>query len=278
MSGLLSQAEGILKQTQVMKIQHGVFFCGLGLSLIGQTTFPFGLPRHDAGKSTVESPAASPQAKDRKGVKYLALAAGQDWSRPLRGKKGEQVFISLSMSASVGTIFELGPARLGLVPIDIAGYAQLAVDETGAAGPKWRELGLHAPLEKFDGQPLASFDILTLRLDPAHGTFDLYQGASLLHADLKLADLEQNKIVIRPGSGGAWLHGLVQSDDNPLYADANRNGIDDTFEQSKHGKLAATTLSKPARKQLATDWQADQAKTPAAVPALFVQTPRPDGK
>jgi hypothetical protein len=235
-----------------------------------------GLPRHDSGKSTVESPTASPQARDRNGVKYLALDAGRDWSRPLRGKKGDRLYVSLALHASLGTTLALGPARLSVQASELSGYAKLAVESLGVS----RDLGLHIALEKFSGQSLATLDVLTVRLDPANNTFDLYQGAILAAEDLPLdpASKDNDKIVIRPGPGGAMLMGLVQSDDNPLYADANANGVDDDFEQSKKGRLLASAAAAEERKALAAEWREHQQRNPSSVPALFVATPRPDGK
>jgi hypothetical protein len=72
--------------------------------------------------------------------------------------------------------------------------------------------------------------------------------------------------------------GLVQSDDHPLYADTNANGVDDQFEQTKKGRLQSASATSADRKALAAEWREHQARTPASVPALFVQLPRPDGK
>ena len=79
---------------------------------------------------------------------------------------------------------------------------------------------------------------------------------------------------MKAGIEGAWVCGLVLSDDNPLYEDAHFNGIDDAFERQKLGVVLPVGAAIPTRQQLAQDWKAAQrAKAP---PALFVHRPMPD--
>lgn len=181
------------------------------------------------------------------------------------------IFVSFSVYGSVGTIVEAGGARLGIVDSDVDGYAQLAVDENS----KWRLLGIHVPLKKFEGNWLAAFQVLTVRLDRADGSWDLYHNAKLVAEDLPFdASIKHNQFVVKAGEEGAMINGLLQSDVNPLYADENGNGVDDTFERQKRGRLLAKSDGKADRKQLIADWRKHQRTSPP--PALFVNLPRPD--
>ena len=211
------------------------------------------------------------QDGDKQGVKFLALAATREWSRPLRGETADLVFVSFSVYGSIGTIVETGGARLGIVDSDIDGYAQLVVDEN----TKWRLLGIHVPVNSYDGKLLGTFPVLTVRLDRADGSWDLYHSARLVAEDLPIdASIKHGQFVVKAGEEGAMINGLVQSDVNPLYADDNGNGVDDTFEQQKRGRLLAKADGKADRKQLIADWRKHQRTSPP--PALFVNLPRPD--
>jgi hypothetical protein len=214
---------------------------------------------------------------EKRGAKFLALDAVADWSQPLRGNAKDTLFVSFAVYGSVGTIIEIGGAKLGIVDSEIAHYAQLATYDPSDAKNSWRPLGDHAPLEAYNGQQLGNFSVLTVRLDPAAGTWDLYLGARLLAEDLPLNPATKHaQFIVHAGASGAMVNGLVQSDENPLYEDANGNGIDDRFEQSTKGRLLTASDSKADRKALIDEWRAHQrTESPAA---LFVNLPTPDGK
>ena len=221
--------------------------------------------------------SAGVRAGEKRGAKFLTLDARKDWSQPLRGKPGDVLFVSFSVNGSPGTVIEIGGARLIVAESAITNYATLVLDESTAAGVNWRELGLHSPLEKYDTRPLASFSVLTLRLDPANSAFDLYLGTQLITEDLPYQSGKDNRrLTLLAGEAGAMLNGLVQSDENPLYDDANANGIDDRYEQQKQGRLLAANASKAERQALIKDWRDSQRTARPA--ALFVHLPRPDGR
>ncbi len=204
-------------------------------------------------------------------INIIKLEPRENWSCLLRGDARNLVFVSFSVYGSVGTIIETGGARLGIVDSDIDGYAQLAVDENS----KWRLLGIHVPLQKFEGKFLGRFPVLTLRLDRSDGSWDLYHSARLVAEDMPIdASIRHGQFVVKAGEEGAMINGLVQSDVNPLYADENGNGVDDSFEQQKRGRLLAKADGKADRKQLIADWRKHQRTSPP--PALFVNLPRPD--
>jgi hypothetical protein len=217
-------------------------------------------------------------AGEKRGAKFLTLDAATDWSQPLRGNAKDTLFVSFSVNGSAGTIIEIGEAKVGVVDSEIDNYAQLVVfDPSITAGSPWRRLALHVPYEKYDGQLLGSISVLTVRLDPANGSWDLYQGTRMLAEDLPLnAGSKNTQFIVHGGEAGAMINGFVQSDENPLYEDANANGIDDHFEQQAKGRLLGATDSKADRKDLIQQWRDHQrTERPAA---LFVNLPTPDGR
>lgn len=118
---------------------------------------------------------------------------------------------------------------------------------------------------------------LTVRIDPEAGVWDVFSDSRLLADNLPLIDARKNQreFLLRAGSDGAWLSGLVFSDENPLYEDGNRNGIDDRFERQARGATLAANASRAERGQLAVQWKEQQRVKPP--PALHVKRPLPDG-
>jgi len=206
----------------------------------------------------------------------LVLDAGRDWSRPLRGSGREVTYASFQIYGSQTTIIEIGGARLGLTGSQLQGGLQLMYDDSTSGSPQWKSFNVHIPTAKYGGKNFAALHPLTVALDPAAGVWHLYSGSRLLadHLPLITAKRDNRQFTVKAGTEGAWVCGLVLSDENPLYEDDNFNGIDDAFERQKRGVILPATAPLYERQQLAQDWKAVQrAKAP---PALFVQRPMPD--
>jgi len=208
---------------------------------------------------------------------YIALDAGKQWSRPLRGSAKDPVFVSFVVLGSQTTIVEVGGARLGITASPVSGSLQLMFDDSTTGTLQWKSLNVHLPLDKYDGKNLAALPMLTVALDPASGLWHLYSGSRLLADHLPLIASKGNdrQFTVTAGTEGAWIAGLVLSDENPLYEDANYNGIDDAFEkQQRGGTLLPATATIAERQQLAQQWKA--AQRTKAPPALFLNRPLPD--
>ena len=206
----------------------------------------------------------------------LVLDAGKEWSRSLRGSGREVTFTSFQVYGSQTTIIEVGGARLGLTAGPIPGSLQLMFDNSGTGALAWKSLNVHVSTGRYGGRNFAALPTLTIALDPAAGFWHLYSGSRLLadHLPLIAAIRDNRQFTVKAGTEGAWVCGLVLADENPLYADANFNGIDDGFERQKLGALLPAGAAIATRQQLAQDWKAAQrAKAP---PALFVNRPLPD--
>jgi len=144
------------------------------------------------------------------------------------------------------------------------------------AGAAKTSFGDLIKLETHDGVALAALPVFTVRLDPAAGVWDLYLFQRLVAEDLPLADVKgARQFSLHPGAKGAWVLSLVGSDENPLFIDANANGIDDAFEATKrNGALLAANAPAADRTQLAQQWKASQ--TAAKLKPWKIRRPVPD--
>lgn len=232
-----------------------------------------------AGRFEVDalSAARAPGAANarRNAVEILQLPAGVDWSRPLRGNPREVTFASLHACVSQSTIIEAGGARLGVTASASDGCLQLMYDDSTAGSLQWKGLGVVVRVERYEGAMLAPLPVLTLRIDPEAGVWDVYSGARLLAHSLPMiaANRADRRITLRAGANGAWISGVVLSDDNPLYEDANENGIDDRFEYQQRGALLPTGAH-AERGLVADHWRSVQRA--AGVPILVFRRPLAD--
>ncbi len=206
----------------------------------------------------------------------LALAAGAEWARPLRGSGPEAAYVSFQVYASVSTIVDVGGVRLGFTLGPAGRSLQLMYDDASAGSLQWKPLHLHLATGTYGGRSLAAVPTLTVRLDPATHTWDLYSGARLVAGALPLITSRPagGQFRVRAGNEGAWLSGLVLADEHPLFEDTNTNGIDDAAERRLRGGLVSSTLGPVDRQAILREWREDQRRMPPA--ALFVDRPAPD--
>jgi len=212
----------------------------------------------------------------RRSVEYLSLDSGGNWSRPLRGAGQAAVSVSFLLLGSENTIIEVGGARLGVTAGLADGNLQLMYDDAAKGTPEWRSLGYYSPVESYDGQSLAAPPVLTVQIDPIGGVWHLFAGTRLLADNLRLIPNAEPVVTFRAGKEGAWVCGLVQADENPLYEDTNANGIDDGFErQYQGGQLLPIAAALHERQHLAKQWRTAQ-RTTRPPASLSVNRPVPD--
>lgn len=218
--------------------------------------------------------ASSGRSVTQGDVGFLALDAGRDWSRPLRGSPRDVTFASFLAYGSAGTTFDLAGARIAIQPGAKPGQARVAV--LAASGAPVSTFDYTVKIERYVGAALAALPVFTVRLDPAAGVWDLFVFDRLLAEDLPLAPVAgARRFTLQAGREGAWLCGLVLSDENPLFVDANANGIDDAFEAQERGALLAVAAPAADRRQLAFQWKQSQRAAPLTPWAL--RRPAPDG-
>lgn len=236
------------------------------------------------GRATVHELREDERGKGRhrseRNIEYVALDANTSWSETVRGGAKDITFVSFFVYASPGTTLKIGAATLLVRPGAPANTVQMQIGRPGPRGMQWQNFGGPVRLESYEGAALAALPVLTVRLDGAAGIWDLYVGGRLGAVDIPMPALPAGatkRFTVHAGSGGARICGLISSDDNPLYEDENRNGIDDAFElQQNGGASIAGRKVGTSRSQLAKAWQEDQQARQAQLPVWTVQRPLPD--
>lgn len=206
----------------------------------------------------------------------LALAPGAEWSRPLRGSGRDATYVSLQVYASASTLVDIGGVRLGFTLSPAGRSLQLMYDDASAGALQWKPLHQHLALGSYGGRSLAAVPTLTVRLDPATQTWDLYSGTRLVAGALPLIAGRPGvgQLKVRAGAEGAWVSGLALADEHPLVEDANANGIDDAAERRLRGGLLPSVLGPVDRQAILREWREEQRRQPP--PALYVDRPSPD--
>ncbi|MGH7945902.1 MAG: hypothetical protein ACREH8_16980 [Opitutaceae bacterium] len=250
---------------------------------------PLGLPRlntadparlakgkYDEDALNVPAGAAGARREAQRGIEYLGMDGGAAWSRPLRGSARDVVFVSFCVNVSVGTELNIAGAVLRVGAAQQAGKAEVAIATSSARGAP-RARGFQSSLESYNGKSLAALPVLTVRIDPAAGVWDLFVGTYLHAYGLPLGGESQNAarhVSIRAGAQGAHLCGLVVADDNPLFVDANANGIADSFETAR--ARAPLPAQAPAAKRNALAKASRAAQEPKQGSVLSGRRPVPD--
>jgi chitodextrinase len=107
-----------------------------------------------------------------------------------------------------------------------------AFNGDGAGGGQWLATGFTASLAG-DNQT-QNWIRLTVRLDFARKTWDLYAGGTMVAADLNFRDNTRPTLALFSVQGHAAaatrLDYLLAAADNPLFADADKDGMDDAWE------------------------------------------------
>ncbi len=228
---------------------------------------------NDSGSRTGQS------VIERDGLKVLKILSGNVWSRDMRSAASSTLFVSFRLYASVGTKFEIGGVTFRVDESPINGAASLVrleqVRDEIIAAP----LGIHVAWNVFDGHKLAGLPVLTVRYDHNAGVWDLFSSTSLVADNLLIqkesAGYTKRQITLTGGASGAWLVGLVQSEENPLFEDTNGSGIEDGFQRiALNGALLSKESTWLERRRLASAWRKSDRDKPR--PALLVEPLRPD--
>lgn len=252
----------------------------LGLLRLQETTKPGQAPALAGNKFVVDDLAVRGAADVRKvkkeAVDVLVVGSGKEWSSPMRGSKTAVSFVAFQLYASQNTIIDIAGARLGITASTSPDSLQLMFDDSTTGTLQWKPFKVHLQLGKYNGSNLIAVPTLTVRLDPEAGVWDIFYGSRLLADNLPLiaTKMDQRQFVVRAGSEGVWVSGLVMADENPLYQDDNANSIDDVFEREKRGGLLAANASLPDRKLIAQQWMDAQRRK--APPPLRVNRPSDD--
>lgn len=199
---------------------------------------------------------------ERGGVRVLQISPGTSWSSSIRVPAPTQTaYLSFRLYASVGTRIMFQGTTLAVDNGPIAGSLALYREDHIRDETVKYPLGLHVALDFYDGLELAALPVITLRCDLIRGTWDLFVSTRQIADNLLISSPAGTKrnVTIMAGDQGAWLVGLVLADENPLFEDENRSGIDDKFErQQLGGQLLSADASWLTRRRVATLWRQHQ--------------------
>ncbi|MGH8016849.1 MAG: hypothetical protein ACREIA_00945 [Opitutaceae bacterium] len=258
------------------------FWSPLGLPRLRAEVLPGDAPPLASGQYQVDMLEPSPGAtapglavRERDGLRVLEVRSDTEWSRPLLEAPQDSLFVSLGLYMARKTIVTLGGTMLCVSDGPISGYATLYRLERGSPGSKWVTTGVQTRWEHFDGKMMAVLPAITVRLDRNSGNWDLYNGPRLVSANLPRSVASGSsdwRITVESGESESWITGLIQTPENPLFADENANTIDDAAEkEALGGRLLAADSSVADRQSVSRQRREHRPR-----PALLVERLKPD--
>ena len=227
--------------------------------------------RNEAYEVLTLVPGQQTSSKQRGGAAYLEIEPKVEWQQKLRNQRDSVNYVSFSLYASLGTQIDVGGASLVIEQSDRdPSYAAIQ-----AADPQDKIIHHEMPWMLFGGARMAPLYIVTVMLDRKAGTWAMWFRDMLVAVDMPLSPkLDAAQIRITAGKAGAWFCGLVCSDENPLFEDANDNGVPDDFEQKLLGAVLSKSASEQTQANLRLAW--DEARKSRPPSEFFLTTPLPD--
>ena len=216
------------------------------------------------------STAEHAKQKLRGSAAYLEIEPGVVWQQKLRNQRAGANYVSFTLNASLATQIDIGGASVVI--------EQSEKDQTYAAvqtTTPGRSIHHEMPWMLFGGARMATLDIVTVKVDRQAHTWAMWFRDTVVAEDMPLASQDSvPQIRITAGKGGAWLCGLVCSDENPLFEDTNDNAVPDDFELRILGNLLSKNASEQTKANLRLAWDEEKRSRP---PSEFVlTTPQPD--
>lgn len=202
-------------------------------------------PLHGQGGWTVSGSAANIETEPYAGTHAVLLAATSPATRishlfpSYAGQSVVYVDVFAKLSAGVGpglsSEVQLEGARFALVRAGTEGELYV-FDGNGGGGGEWRATGRKVSLVA-DGQS-ASWLRLTVREDFAAKKWDLYASGRPIACNLGIIDhaatVFSRFTVTGTSSAATSLDSLFIGFENPIFSDADKDGMDDAWE-SAHG-------------------------------------------
>jgi hypothetical protein len=151
-------------------------------------------------------------------------------------------FVSFLAYASEGSTIDLGGAKLTITGSTKSGYVKLMVGVAPDAKSAPRELTDLFKLEAHDKALVAALPVLTIRLDPVAGVWDLYMFNRLIAEDIPLVNPKgsDKKFTVHAGAQGALLFSVVDSDENP--STSTTTGMASTMHSKRPSPVAICCL------------------------------------
>ncbi|MFZ5494694.1 MAG: hypothetical protein ACOZE5_05075 [Verrucomicrobiota bacterium] len=150
------------------------------------------------------------------------------------------------------------------------GYARIKTSGTDV------RINHEMPWMLYNGARMAPLDIVTLKVDRGAGTWAMWFRDALVATDMPPGSEQGDlgKVQITAGKAGAWLCGLVYSDENPLFENANDNTVPDDFERQLLGELLDAGGFGQIQHALRAAWLDEKLSRPPSV--FILTTPLPD--
>ena len=227
-------------------------------------------------------PGQGAKQRIRNEVGYIEVEPTALWSQKLRQQNGGANYVTIALTASSGTCIEVGGASIIVEQSQRhPSYAAIHVADVSVEG------GHETPWLLFGGARMALLDRLTIMVDRRSNTWAMWIQDSLVFAGLPLAAMSGNgnEIQINGGKAGAWVSGIVCSDENPFFKDDNDNTVPDDFEMEALGMLLDRQAPNETLNALRRAWFADGAsRRPSSfkfcglLPDRFPDACSPDGE
>lgn len=174
------------------------------------------------------------------GVWAVEIGAGAEVRRQLRAPSPQPgiLFADLYVqpvagaTAEAGSLVSVGGATAGL--LRTGAEAQVTVLTPEGAGSAWQPVEPRLPVDAFGR--VGRWVRLTARLDFPQGLWDLWVDGNLVSADLALTLIAGTPpapgalVVTGPAANSARLDSIYVGGENPLYGDADHDGMNDAWE------------------------------------------------
>jgi hypothetical protein len=191
-------------------------------------------------------------------VPYLALPPGIEWSTPLRPLRTGANYTTFTLQASIGSVVSVDGAHVSLVKSEQPGYATVMVGYRKTKEIEWMSLLHDVELRPYLGQLMGTLAIVTICTDTEYGRWSISLCDRLAAQDLPLDPVDARGprvLSVKSGAAGAWVCGLASSDENPVFEDANHNGVRDNFEMKVLSAPIKRDASRETRDALVRAWK-----------------------
>ncbi len=191
-------------------------------------------------------------------IPYLAIAPGTEWTTPLRPLRAGANYTTFTLQASLDSVVSVDGVFVSLVKSTLPGYATMMVGYPKANAIEWVSLFHDVEVRPYSGQLMGTLAIVTICTDTEAHQWSISLCDRLAAHDLPLGPVSPGIpriFSVKAGAAGAWVCGVATSDENPVFEDANHNGVRDSFEIKLLGAPLDRKASRETREQLIQMWK-----------------------
>lgn len=156
----------------------GVCLAGMTVNLMSAAPSTCGLPRLSGSSNGKPLSTAKYQlwagAQERVGGQLVKSTPRETtWSVPLRVQQGKELYVSITLTASLNTEFNVGDWRFRLGGQPGKEFTALEYDRSARGDGDWVGTGVITRFDSFGDLPLATLPVLTLRFERGSQSVDL---------------------------------------------------------------------------------------------------------